>query len=159
MENKEIRKYLDSKVNILWGKLSLYGSRVVQVKFLEKKLREKKSEIQEAGEVKAINFGSEHSQNPVELSSIYNRLIAEESEIEKELYMAKAKVRELETIRNLIEDDVVREMVTFKFFKNKKWDWMETKYLNEYPFMGKHGIENCIRRELKKIVGENKDEF
>lgn len=145
-DNRE--EYIKRSVNILWKKLFEYEDHYHQMICAEKMVESLSEKLVEEASPKAIQYDKESlTVSPSDRSSLYNEILSEQQEYDNRLNFAKAHLKEIETFVNLVEDEEIREIIEYKFFRFNTWKRTEKKFSRS-----RGSLEYSIRRELSKLI-------
>lgn len=146
-----MKSYIDTKVDLLWLKLVERYKLVQHLEAIEKSLSEIEQEKKELGQPKspvfdkvAPNTSYDSSHDKDKLYDLLNK----EKQFETELFQAKAKIAEVDTIVTLLDKfPEAHEVVVYKFLENHTWYDTEKKFC-----FTRRSLEKKIKKSLKSLV-------
>ncbi len=139
--------YIQSKVDILLSKLYNYKHYRTQSLYFESELQRIAERIEDMQRPKGISTDEVRTQNQTDHTKILNSIFSEQMEIEKEYYLTLAKMKEIDTIIELIQDDTIKDVARKRFVQNISWTNI-SKELN----CDRGTLVYRIKKELSKII-------
>lgn len=139
--------YIQSKVDILLSKLYNYKHYRTQSLYFESELQRIAERIEDMQRPKGISTDKVRTQNQTDHTKILNSIFSEQMEIEKEYYLTLAKMKEIDTIIELIQDDTIKDVARKRFVQNISWTNI-SKELN----CDRGTLVYHIKKELSKII-------
>lgn len=144
MDKKE---YIRAKTDILWSKLYDYRRYSVQHEYVMHELAEYDQKIKDMQRPKGISLEGEHIQNPKKQETMLNEIFSDQKDLEKEMYIIRARMAEIRTIIDLIEDDEVRLIAREKFIYYSSWKDLANEFNCD-----RSTLVYRIKKELSKFL-------